>query len=255
MGIAIKTTKEIEIMREAGKKIALIMKEIEKEVACGKKTSELDKLAEKLVFESEGIPAFKGYGEKSNPFPATICASINDEIVHGIPSEKKILKDGDIFKVDIGMKYKGYFVDMARTFAVGKISKKANEIIASAEDCFWSGIENLKEGSMLSDYSKACEKSIEGTGFSIVRSLVGHGIGKELHEEPQVANYFDENLRDYELKAGMTLAIEPMINEGSYQTKMADDDWAYITTDGKLSAHYENTILITKDGVEVLTVL
>lgn len=253
MGISVKTVEEIQIMREAGKKLALVMDEIGKEVKVGTKTSELDKLAEKLVFDNGGRPAFKGYGGKANPFPATLCISINNEIVHGIPDDEKILKDGDILKIDIGMEYEGFFVDMARSFAIGKVSFAAQNLISAAEQSFWEGIKNLKEGAMLSDYSKAVEGYISETGFYIVRSLVGHGIGKELHEDPQIPNYFDKNMPDYELKEGMTLALEPMINEGTYQTQVGKDGWVFETADGKLSAHYENTVLITKEGVEVLT--
>lgn len=255
MGVNIKTTQEIAIMREAGKKLASIMEEIGKEVVVGKKTSDLDKLAEKLVFDSGGRPAFKGYGDRSNPFPATICASTNNEVVHGIPGEEKILKDGELLKIDIGMEYQGLFVDMARSFAVGKISHEKQNLMAAAEQAFWQGIAHLKEGSLLSDYSKAAESYVKETGFSVVRSLVGHGIGKALHEDPQIPNYFDPNMPDFELKDGMTFALEPMINEGTFQTQVGKDGWVYETADGKLSAHYENTVLITKEGVEVLTIL
>jgi len=254
MVVDVKNEKEIMIMREAGKKLLAIMDVLGKRVAPGISTLELDKLAEELVFSMSGTPAFKGYGDKKNPFPATICASINDEIVHGVPSEEKVLKNGDILKIDIGIKYKGYFSDMARTFAVGKISNEAQNLIAAAEQCFWTGIENLKAGSKLSDYSKSVEKYISGTSYSIVRNLVGHGIGKQLHENPQVPNLFDRSLPDFVLQSGNTLALEPMINEGVCENFVGSDDWVFKTADGKLSAHYENTVLITKDGVEVLTV-
>lgn len=250
-----KTEKELAIMREAGKKLFLIMDELEKRVQPGVNTYELDKLAEELVFGCGGTPAFKGYGEKSNPFPATICASLNNEIVHGIPSQKTVLAEGDILKIDIGMKYKGYFVDMARTFPVGKISFEAQNLIAVTEQCFWVGVESMKDGVMLSDYSKAVEAYVEEAGYSVVRNLVGHGIGKNLHEDPQIANFYDGSMPDFVLKEGMTFALEPMINEGSHKTKIGKDGWVFETTDGKLSAHYENTVIVTKDGVEVLTIV
>ena len=177
-------------MREGGKILAKIMEEIGKNIAPGKNTLELDKLAEKLVFASGGEPSFKGYGkEMGNPFPASICTSLNSEIVHGIPSAKIIIKDGDIFKVDIGMEYKGLHTDMARTFAVGQIPVEAQKLIVATEQSFWEGIQNLAEGKMLSDYSKAVQSYVEKNGFSIVRNLVGHGIGKKLHEDPSVPNY------------------------------------------------------------------
>jgi len=251
--VSIKTEEEIDIMREAGKKLFSVMQKLKKNVSPGKSTYELDKLAQELVFAEGGIPAFKGYGDKKNPFPATICASVNNEIVHGIPRKDKIIVEGDIFKIDIGMKYQGYFVDMARTFAVGKISNKARNLIEATEQCFWIGIGQIKEGSMLSDYSKAVEDYISQTDYSIVRNLVGHGIGKKLHEDPQIPNFHDPSMPDFELRSGMVFALEPMVNEGTYKTKTGIDGWVFETADGKLSAHYENTVVITNKGVEVLT--
>ncbi|EKE16129.1 MAG: hypothetical protein ACD_11C00029G0009 [uncultured bacterium] len=251
--IKVKNEKEIGIMREAGKKLLSVMDNLAKEVRSNVSTYDLDKLAEELVFSVGGKPAFKGYGEKRNPFPATICASINNEVVHGVPRKEKILKEGDIFKIDIGMKYQGYFVDMARTFAVGKISKDAQSLMDATRECFWVGIENIKSGSKLSDFSKAVESYIKSCGYSVVRNLVGHGIGEQLHEDPQVPNFFDPKMIDYALETGNTLALEPMVNQGDHRTKIGKDGWVFETADGKLSAHYENTILITDDGVEVLT--
>lgn len=254
MTISIKSENEIATMREAGKRLAKIMAEIEKEIRPGIDTLQLDKLAEELVFEHGATPAFKGYGEKHNPFPATLCTSVNDEVVHGIPSETVILSEGDILKVDIGIKYMGFYSDMARTFAVGKISNQAKKIIETVEKSFWKGVRHIKEDVYLSDYCKEAEKTVVENGFSVVKNLVGHGIGKRLHEDPQIPNYFERGFRDIKLKAGMTLAIEPMINEGTYNTILGEDEWVFKTADGKLSAHYENTILVTKKGVEVLTV-
>lgn len=253
MSIHIKTESEIEIMRRAGKLLAEVMKEIEKEIRPGIDTMQLDKLATELVFARGAEPAFKGYGDEHNPFPATICASVNDEIVHGIPKETMVLNEGDVLKIDIGLKLEGYFADMARTFAIGKVSQEAQKLIEATEKSFWKGIKNLKEGAMLSDYSKTVQQTVEEAGFSVVKNLVGHGIGTELHAEPQVPNYFEKGYRDIELQAGMTLALEPMVNEGEFRTVLAKDGWAFCTADSKLSAHYENTVLITKNGVEVLT--
>jgi methionyl aminopeptidase len=232
------------------------MEKIRAEVVAGKNTYELDKLAEELVFANGGVPAFKGYpGDSEKPFPATICASLNSEIVHGIPAEDKILKEGDILKIDIGMKYAGLFTDMARSFAVGSVSAAAKKLIETTEKCFWKGLENLKEGNFLSEYSKAAQVEAESQGFSVVRNLVGHGVGRELHEDPYIPNYYNKKYQDIRLASGMTLALEPMINEGAHETVLGKDGWTFRTKDGKLTAHYENTILVTEKGTEVLTIL
>ncbi len=253
MAIHIKTESEIAIMRRAGKMLAQVMRCLETEIKPGISTLQLDELAEKLILDLGGRPAFKGYGGGKNPFPATICASINNEIVHGIPSSQRILRDGDIFKVDMGLEIEGFFSDMARTFAVGEISQEAKKLIEVTQQAFWRGIGELKEGCVLSNYSKAAEKTVMAEGFSVVKNLVGHGIGRNLHEDPQVPNYFEKGFRDLQLKAGMTLALEPMINVGNFKTVLGKDGWVFETADGSLSAHYENTILITKNGVEILT--
>lgn len=253
MGIHIKTENELTIMRKAGKALALVMRELEKKVVIGVSTMEIDALAEKLILQAGARPAFKGYGEGKNLFPATICASINDEVVHGIPSEKTLLKDGDVFKIDIGLEMDGFFADMARTFAVGEVSTEAKKLIEVTEKSFWKGVKNLKAGANLSEYSKTSQKIVEDAGFSVVKNLVGHGIGKNLHENPQIPNYFEKGFRDLVLQAGMTLAIEPMVNIGTHHTELGSDGWVFVTADGKLSAHYENTILITENGVEILT--
>jgi methionyl aminopeptidase len=253
--VSIKSTNDIAKIREGAILLAEIMDKIEEVVVPGKNTFEIDQLAEKLILGVGGVPAFKGYGEVGNPFPATICASVNNEVVHGIPSKKVILKEGDLFKVDIGMKYKGFFTDMARTFAVGKISPEAQKLLDATAQSFWEGISQMKNGKLLSGYSKAVQKYAEGQGFSVVRNLVGHGVGKKLHEDPQVPNYYNKNYADLRLKSGMVLALEPMINAGGFETRIGADGWTFITLDGSLSAHYENTILITDTGVEVLTVI
>jgi methionyl aminopeptidase len=253
MSIHIKTENEIEIMRKAGKMLASVMHKLESQVRAGVSTMQIDKLAEELILAAGGSPAFKGYGGGKNPFPATICASINDEVVHGIPSDSRILEDGDIFKIDIGIEIDGFYSDMARTFAVGEISDEAKKLIEITEKSFWKGIKNLKAGAMLSEFSKTAQKTVEDAGFSVVKNLVGHGIGKNLHEDPQVPNYFEKGFRDLVLEEGMTLALEPMVNVGTHLTELGSDGWVFLTADRKLSAHYENTILITEKGVEVLT--
>ncbi len=242
-------------MREGGKILAGIMEKIAKEIAPGKNTLELDKLAEELVFASGGSPSFKGYGgDTERGFPATICASLNIEVVHGILAKDKILKTGDIFKIDIGMKYEGMHTDMARTFAVGKINAESKKLIKITEQSFWEGVKKIGPGKRLSEYSKAAQKYVEKNGFSAVRNLVGHGVGRELHEEPQIPNYYNKKYQDVKLAPGMALALEPMVNAGGFETILGRDGWVFKTKDGSFSAHYENTILITDSGVEVLTV-
>lgn len=243
-------------MREGGKILAGVMEKIAREIAPGKNTQELDKLAEELVFASGGSPSFKGYGgDTERGFPATICASINSEVVHGIPAKNKVLKEGDIFKVDIGIKYKGLHTDMARTFAVGNISPEAKKLMEATEKSFWEGIKNIGPEKKLSEYSKTVQKYVEAGGFSVVRNLVGHGVGKGLHEDPQIPNYYNRKYQDALLAPGMTLALEPMVNAGGFETILGRNGWVFATKDGSLSAHYENTILITEKGVEVLTIL
>jgi len=251
--INIKTDREIEAMREGGRKLAFIMSELEKNILPGVSTRKIDEIAEKLILEVPGIPSFKGYGGDSTPFPASICASINNEIVHGIPSEKVILKEGDIFKVDLGMKYQGMHTDMARTFAVGKISKEKQRIIDVVRESFYQGIGELRVGKKLERYGKAVQKYVERNGFAVVRNLVGHGIGKKLHEFPQIPNYYERGSGKFKLEPGMTFALEPMINAGTFETKVGSDGWVFETRDGSMSAHWENTILVTKDGIEILT--
>ncbi len=243
-------------MREGGRKLAGIMDKLKKLARPEISTTEIDKLAEKLVFNNGGIPSFKGFEDSSGrKFPAAICASLNDEVVHGVPNKKRILNEGDILKIDIGMLYKGYHTDMARSFAVGKCSGQARKLLEITEKSFWEGIKKLKAGKMLSDYSKAVQEFVEGNGFSVVRSLVGHGIGRSLHEDPQVPNYYNKKYQNIKLSAGMTLALEPMVNAGSFEVILERDGWVFKTKDGSLSAHYEDTILITEKGVEILTVL
>ena len=251
-----KTKKEIEAMREGGKILSGIVGKLEKEIIPGKKTLELDSLANRLVFDSRGEPAFLGYGkETDNPFPATICASLNDEVVHGIPEKGKILKEGDLLKIDIGMRYKGMVTDMARTFVVGEGSKEVKKIKNVVSEALHVGIAGLRPGIRLSHYGRSVQKFVEEKGFSVVRELVGHGVGKEVHEDPYIFNFWSENENNDNiiLEEGMTFAFEPMINAGEAGIKLAEDGWAYKTRDGSLSAHWEDTIVVTEDGVESVT--
>ena len=255
--ISIKSKSEIEIMRAGGKILAGIMKEIEKNIAPGKSAAQINKLAEKLVLSSGAKPIFKGYGkETGNPFPFAICASLNSEIVHGFSVKEKILKEGDLFKVDIGLKFKGFCSDMARTFAVGEVSREARRLMEVTEKSFWEGIKQVKAGNMLSDYSKSVQNFVEKRhGFSLVRNLVGHGIGRQIHEDPRIPNYYEKKYQDFELVSGMTLAFEPMVNAGRHETILDSDGWTFRTKDGSLAAHYENTVAVTDKGAEVLTFL
>lgn len=253
MAISIKTEKQIGSMRRGGAILAGIMREVGEAIKPGISTADLDKLAEELVLANGAKPSFKGYGEKANPFPATLCISLNDEVVHGIPRKEKFISAGDLVKIDVGMYYEGMHTDMARTFAVGLVSKEALRLIGAAEGAFWEGVAKLKDGAYVADYARAAERVVKKAGFSVVRNLVGHGIGKELHEDPQVPNFYERAYRPIMLSAGMTLALEPMVNAGKSSTYVGSDGWAYKTSDGSLSAHYENTVLITEEGAEVLT--
>lgn len=249
MPISIKSEKEIELMRESGKILASVLRELEDEVRDGITTLDIDKKCHELIKKYGCIPSFLNY----NGFPASICISVNEQVVHGIPNKKTILRDGDIVSLDCGVIYKGYHSDAARTIAVGEISKEAQKLIDVTKQSFFEGIKFAKEGYHLHEISAAIQKYVEANGFSVVRDLVGHGIGKALHEEPQIPN-FAQRRRGPLLQAGMTLAIEPMVNEGRYDVYWEDDDWTVVTDDGSLSAHYENTVLITKGEPELLTI-
>lgn len=251
--IQIKSEKEIEYMREAGKIVALALNAIEKAIKPGVTTKELDKVAEQVLKENGAKPSFKGQEgfEGSVPYPATICASVNNEVIHGIPNDYK-LKEGDIISIDMGAIKHGYHGDAARTFAVGKISDKAKKIIEVTKQSFFEGIKKATHGNRISDISNAVQAYVEKEGFSVVRDFVGHGIGSELHEEPQVPNYGKPG-HGPRLVKGMTIAVEPMVNEGTYNVTVLKNRWTVVTCDGKLSAHYENTILITDGEPEILT--
>lgn len=248
MAVSIKSQKEIELMRESCRLLSIVHDEMGKAIKPGMSTYEIDKLGEEIIRSFGCIPNFKNY----NGFPAAICVSVNDEVVHGIPSKKKILKEGDIVSLDAGLIYKGYHSDAARTHTVGEVSPEAARLIEVTKQSFFEGIKFAKEGCHLHEISAAIGEYAECFGYGVVRDLVGHGIGTHLHEDPQIPNFKQRN-RGMRLQAGMTLAIEPMINAGTYEVEWLDDDWTVVTKDGSLSAHYENTVLITKGEPEILT--
>ncbi len=249
MSVTIKRPGEIELMREAGRILAQVHDELGRIVRPGISTYEIDREGEKIIRDFGCIPSFLNY----NGYPASICVSINEEVVHGIPSRKRILKDGDIVSLDAGVIYKGYHSDAARTHGVGNIRPEAAKLIEVTRQSFFEGIKYAKPGNHLHDISGAIGAYAEGFGYGVVRDLVGHGIGTRLHEDPQIPNYRQKS-RGIKLAAGMTLAIEPMINAGSYKVCWLDDGWTVVTKDASLSAHYENTVLITEDGCEILSI-
>ncbi len=246
--IIIKSNREVELMREAGRIAALAHKNVAEAIVPGISTLELDKIAEKTIRDNGAVPSFKGYGG----FPGTICASINNVVIHGIPKSNIKLKDGDIISIDIGAIYKGYHGDCARTHAVGNISEERQRLIDVTRQSFYEGMKYAKPNNRLSDISHAIQSYVESQGFGVVRDFTGHGVGTELHEDPAIPNYGKEGMGPL-LRVGMTLAIEPMVTSGSYKVKILKDDWTTVTVDGSDSAHYENTIVITEEGYEILT--
>ena len=248
MAVSIKTAREIELMRQSARLLEDVFASLEAAVRPGISTKEIDRLGEKLIREHGCEPNFLHY----NGYPASICVSVNDEVVHGIPHNAHILQEGDIVSLDAGLIYKGYHSDMARTFGVGEISEEAKKLIQVTRQSLFEGIKMAKPGNHLYDISNAIDSYVTPHGYGIVRDLVGHGIGTKLHEDPQVPN-FAQKKRGLLLRAGMTLAIEPMINMGRADVEWLDDDWTVVTEDGSLSAHYENTILITDGEPEILT--
>lgn len=248
MAVSIKSKREIELMRESCRLLAIVHKALEEAIKPGMSTLDIDRMGEKMIRDLGCIPNFKDY----HGYPASICVSVNDEVVHGIPSKHRILQEGDIVSLDAGLIYKGYHSDAARTHAVGKISDDAQKLIDVTRQSFFEGIKMAKAGNHLHDISNAIDAYVSQFGYGIVRDLVGHGIGTQLHEDPQIPN-FAQKKRGLRLEAGMTLAIEPMINMGRADVEWLDDDWTVVTEDGSLSAHYENTILITDGEPEILT--
>lgn len=247
--IIIKNDKEIDLMRIAGRIVAETLLLVEKKVKPGITTAELDRIAEEFITKHGAKPSFKGlYG-----FPASLCISVNEQVVHGIPGGY-VLKDGDIVSVDCGAYINGFHGDAARTFAVGNVSEEARKLIKVTEESFFKGLEVAKVGNKLTDISHEIQRYVEASGFSVVRDFVGHGIGRDLHEDPEVPN-FGRPGRGPKLVAGMTLAIEPMVNIGTYRVATLGDDWTVVSADKSLSAHYENTVVILPDGPEILTLI
>ncbi|MDD2430761.1 MAG: type I methionyl aminopeptidase [Firmicutes bacterium] len=245
--IVIKSMQEFLLMQKAGRVVATVLNELETAIKPGITTKELDEIAESTILKMNSVPAFKGYGG----FPASICTSVNDEVVHGIPG-KRVLQQGDIVSIDVGAFYEGYCGDAARTFAVGEISPIAQKLLQVTKEALKQGVTMAKVGNRLSDIGHAIQTHVEANGFSVVRQYVGHGIGRKMHEEPQVPNYGLPG-RGPRLKAGMALAIEPMVNTGQFPVKILGDNWTVVTQDGSLSAHFEDTVFITDGGNEVLT--
>lgn len=250
MAITIKSAREIELMREAGRILAMVHEELGKALKPGMSTMDIDRLGERIIRGYGCIPSFKNY----NGYPASICVSVNDEVVHGIPTKHRMIHEGDIVSLDAGVIYHGYHSDAARTHGVGTVSPEAQKLMDVTKQSFFEGIKFAKAGNHLNDISSAIQKYAESFGYGVVRDLVGHGIGEHLHEEPEVPN-FSQRRKGVRLMSGMTLAIEPMINAGRPDVAWLDDDWTVVTDDGSLSAHYENTILITEDGPEILSML
>ncbi len=250
MAVTIKSAREIELMRQSGKILAEIHDELGKAIHPGMSTLEIDILGERLIRNRDCIPNFLHY----NGYPAAICVSVNEEVVHGIPNKKRILQEGDIVSLDAGLIYKGYHSDAARTYIVGNVSPEIKQLVEETKNAFFEGIKYAKAGNHLHDISNAIDAYIAQFGYGIVRDLVGHGIGTKLHEDPQIPN-FKQASKGIRLQRGMTLAIEPMINLGRADVVFMDDDWTVVTEDGLPSAHYENTILVTDDEPEILTIL
>ena len=248
MAVMIKSPREIELMREAGRILAKTHEELAKNLRPGMSTWDIDHMGEEIIRSYGCIPSFKNY----NGYPASICVSVNDEVVHGIPHKEHFLDEGDIVSLDAGVIYKGYHSDAARTYGIGEIDDDAKKLIEVTRQSFFEGIKFAKAGNHLNDISAAIQKYAESFGFGVVRDLVGHGIGSHLHEDPEIPN-FARKRKGILLQPGMTLAIEPMITEGSYEVVWLDDDWTVMTEDGGWAAHYENTILITEGEPEILS--
>ena len=253
MSVKLKSKKEIEIMREANRIVAVVLDEVEHVVAQGVSTLELDTLAGRIISECGGEPAFLGY----MGFPAIICASINEEIVHGIPNEKRLLKAGDIVSIDVGVRYNGYIGDAAKTFPVGDVDKQKLRLINVTRKALDNSIRFVKPGNTLLDIAKAIEAVVNPNKFSIVREWVGHGTGRNMHEEPQIPNFVGgiNKKNNCVLKEGMVIAIEPMVNVGTWKTEILDDGWTVVTSDRLPSAHFEHSVAVTERGCEILSIL
>ena len=250
--IFLKSESEIEKMRESAQIVSRTLGEVAKYIEPGVTTGKLDRIAEEYIKKNDGRPAFKGYGPKGNEFPGSLCISINEEVVHGIPSDKRELKEGDIVSIDCGVEKNGYFGDHAYTFAVGECEDEKIRLLRATLESLYKGIEKAVHGNRIGDISQAVQSHCEKEGFGVVRDLVGHGLGKSLHEDPSVPN-FGKSGRGERLRSGMTLAIEPMITLGSWQVETLDDGWTVVTADQKVSAHYEHDIVVREGKAEFLS--
>lgn len=246
--VTVKTAQEIELMRKANQIVRETLDLLEEKIKPGMTTKQLDKIAHDYITKCNAIPSFLGY----DGYPASACISIDDEVVHGIPSPRRYVEEGQIVSVDIGSIYKGYNGDAARTFAVGKVSEEKKRLIEVTKQSFFEGVKILREGVRLGDLGHAIQSYVEANGFSVVRALVGHGIGTDMHEDPEVPNYGKAG-HGLRLRSNMTIAVEPMVNAGTYDVRLLDDGWTVVTADGRPSAHYENTLAITEDGVDILS--
>jgi len=249
--ISLKSAREIEIMRRANVIVAEVLQELRRQVAPGVTTLDLDAIAEEMTLKKGAVPAFKGYNVAGRIYPRCLCASVNDEIVHGIPSNR-VLREGDIIGLDYGVIYEGFYGDSAITVGVGRVSEQAQRLMGVTEQSLYEGIEQLRDGKRLGDLGSVVQKIAEDAGFSVVRAFVGHGIGKKLHEEPPVPNYGEPD-RGLRLREGMVLAIEPMVNAGSHEVEIKEDGWTAVTKDGSLAAHFEHSVAITKTGPVILS--
>ncbi len=249
--ITLKSAYELGLMRTAGQIVAEVHAAMREAIRPGVTTADLDQLANTVIKRRGATPSFLGY----RGFPASICASINDELVHGIPRPQRVLRDGDIISVDVGAIYKGYHGDSAWTYPVGAISAEAQRLLAVTEQSLQAGIDQVRPGRTFGDVAHAIQQTVEAAGFSVVREYTGHGIGRQMHEDPQILHYVhpQDKVRLLVLKPGMTFALEPMVNAGAWQTRVLDDKWTVVTLDGQLSAHFEHTLAVTDDGVEILT--
>jgi methionyl aminopeptidase len=249
--IALKSGREIEIMRRANVIVAEVLQELKKRVAPGVTTLDLDAVAEEMTLKKKAIPAFKGYNVAGRVYPRCLCASVNDEIVHGIPTNR-VLREGDIIGLDYGVIYEGFYGDSAVTVGVGRVSGEAKRLMEVTEQALYKGIEQLYAGKRLGDLGHAVQQTAESAGYSVVRAFVGHGVGRKLHEEPPVPNYGEPD-RGILLREGMVLAIEPMVNVGGYEVEIKKDGWTAVTRDGSLAAHFEHSVAITKNGPYILS--
>lgn len=253
--IRLKTKEDIEKLKRGGKILSAVLDEVEKVIKPGVTTQSLTDLAEKIIADVSGRPSFKGYKAAwaDGVYPAALCVSINEEVVHGIPVPNRTIKEGDIVGIDCGLEYEGRYTDMARTIIVGKVKPGLKKLVSVTQESLMKGIKQVKPGNKVSDISRAIEEHVKKHGFSVVRQLVGHGVGFSAHEDPQIPNFVDRGIPDVILKEGMVIAIEPMVNVGGAEVDSLDDGWTIVTHDNSISAHFEHTVAVTENGFEIIT--